>query len=660
MVERVVLLRDARWPTKPGVCCWRHGVSESFAAAGASVSSESWTPTARPSVARPVSAGPTKARAAWLPAAVRTPLVKTVKRSQRLVKRAMSRPTPAAKAQPLPAALREADLVIAESLEVAADLKGRLPAARVWALALPPEWLPPPASVAFAPLGTAGPAAAYTELLSSVSEWVGGLFTDSELARSSVERAASRTRVRVLLFPPLAADRPCPECAGASPAAVATPLDGTVEPADQLAVWRSLADAPQAELPYSFVAARRLGLAARWAPAARWDWPHETQVSPLPTIADAAPEAWTASVQDGSARTALAAARPVSPQPPRARRRALITGFDLKFARELGDQLAKRTDLTVTQDDWADVNKPSPHTDQRVAEAEAIFAEWARPSAVRMSRSKRPDQFLAVRLHRFEMEAPYPRDIVIDNVDAVVYIAPLFGRRIRDELGWPVEKLVYIPNYIDLTWFDRPKLPAARFTLGMVGIHGLIKRLDLGLDILREVRRVDNRFTLRVRSDMPWDNKYHWAKAEERDYAGWWSERIDNDPLLRGAVVFDRPGRDMARWYRQIGHMLSPSDFEGSHASITEGMASGSVPVVRPWPGAGELYAKQWLHASAAEAASSILASADDAVWRERSATAQAEIRETHDHEAVVRAWADLLHGDLGAARGHFERFTSF
>jgi len=89
-------------------------------------------------------------------------------------------------------------------------------------------------------------------------------------------------------------------------------------------------------------------------------------------------------------------------------------------------------------------------------------------------------------------------------------------------------------------------------------------------------------------------------------------------------------------------------------------MSSGSVPVVRPWPGAGELYAKQWLHASAAEAASSILASADDAVWRERSATAQAEIRETHDHEAVVRAWADLLHGDLGAARGHFERFTSF
>ena len=187
-----------------------------------------------------------------------------------------------------------------------------------------------------------------------------------------------------------------------------------------------------------------------------------------------------------------------------------------------------------------------------------------------------------------------------------------------------------------------------------MGMEFANKRFDLALDVLAAVRRQDPRFTLLVRSAMPWDNRYAWGRADEREFVAWCFERIEQDPLLRGAVRFDAPGRDMARWYRRVGHVLSMSDIESFHLAAAEGMASGAVPVIRPWPGAGDIYAKEWIHASVEDAAVAVLASADTGVWAERATRAKAEIRRTADPAAVVQAWADLLHGDVAAARSHF------
>jgi glycosyltransferase involved in cell wall biosynthesis len=350
---------------------------------------------------------------------------------------------------------------------------------------------------------------------------------------------------------------------------------------------------------------------------------------------------------------------PQPPATPRATVTALVAGFDLRFAEELVERLGNRTDLAVTVDPWPELGRGGAQTEALLDRAGSIFAEWARTSAVWYSRRKRPDQFLVVRLHRFELDAPYPRQIAMENVDAVVYIAPLFGRRIRDELGWPQHKLVYIPNFLDVDWLDRPKLADARFALGFVGIEWSRKRLDLALDLLAALRRQEHRFHLVVRSVMPWQNAYAWAEAAERDYVAWCFDRIERDPLLRDAVVFDPPGRDIARWFRRIGHVLSTSDAEGSHTALSEGMASGAVPVVRPWPGAAELYDKEWIHASTADAAAAVLANVDAAAWADRAGRARAEVRRSHDPAAVVAAWADLLHRDVAAARAHFAEYVS-
>ena len=338
--------------------------------------------------------------------------------------------------------------------------------------------------------------------------------------------------------------------------------------------------------------------------------------------------------------------------------RVRVFGHDMKFMRELAEVLGDRPDLDVAVDEWRAAGAKNDGISENLARsAQTLVAEWARPNAIWLSQVKRPDQQLVVRLHRFEIESAYPRRIDIDAVDAVVYIAPHMGRRIRDELGWPTEKLVYVPNYADLARLDRPKYPDARFTLGMVGIVPSLKRFDLALDLLATVRRTDPRYTLLVRSQMGWAHAPSWQNADERLEVQRCLERVEKDPLLRGAVGFDAFGRDMAAWYRKVGHILSLSDVEGSHAALCEGMGSGAVPVIRGWQGAAEAYGVDALSGSLEEAAARVLESADPDIWRDRSVRAREEVARRFDPAQVVEAWVDLSFGHVERAR---ERFAAY
>jgi glycosyltransferase involved in cell wall biosynthesis len=539
---------------------------------------------------------------------------------------------------------------MAESVPAAIEVvRSGVPSARVWALALPSERL------------YLAESTEDKDGLAYAASVLGGFLTDSELARNSLERAMAATRVRVEVFPPIATDRPCPTCQSRAELVEGANDAGVVPPeVALLGRWRAMIDQLRsggpAETQYSFALARLFGFSPEWTPDGLSDWSQDGSASRSRRW-EAPAVGWSGAAQARAARAVLdlTAQRTATPAGVvRPARTVLVAGFDLKFVRELAARLDLRSDLDITVDDWPTLSRGTKRTEALVGRAESILAEWARPSAVWLSQRKRPGQFLVVRLHRYELDWPYPRNIVMDNVDAVVHVSSPIGQRIQDELGWPAVKLVHIPNFLDVGWFDRPKLPDARFGIGFVGMESANKRFDLALDVLTELRRHDPRFTLFVRSAMPWDNRYVWWRPEERRFVAWCFERIEQDPLLRGAVHFDTPGRDMARWYRRVGHVLSMSDIESFHLAAAEGMASGAVPVIRPWPGAADIYGKEWIHASVEDAAAAALASVDADAWVERAARAKAEIRRTADPAAVVQAWADLLHGDIPGARSHF------
>jgi glycosyltransferase involved in cell wall biosynthesis len=328
--------------------------------------------------------------------------------------------------------------------------------------------------------------------------------------------------------------------------------------------------------------------------------------------------------------------------------RVVAAGHDLKFFTPLLDYLRMQPDLEVRLDQWAALGQHDPAASRELAAwADVVICEWCGPNAVWYSRHKRRGSRLLVRLHRFELESDYPAQVKIGAVNQVICVSRHYARLCRERTGWPEAKIATVPNAIDITQMDRPKLDGARFHLGMIGIVPSRKRLDLALDVLEELRREDDRYLLFVKSGMPWEHWWVWQKAAEREHYATAMRRAQRSPLLRGAVVFDDAGPDVAAWLRRVGFVLSTSDDESFHVAPAEGMASRAVPVLRHWPGAETIYDLRWIHDGPADMAAAIAALGREDDWRRAGDAAHAQAAAAFSLPRVCEAWHRLLREDL-------------
>jgi glycosyltransferase involved in cell wall biosynthesis len=326
------------------------------------------------------------------------------------------------------------------------------------------------------------------------------------------------------------------------------------------------------------------------------------------------------------------------------RLRVGVAGHDFKFFTRVLDQLRGLDNVDLDIDDWPTITSHDTSRSRALVEwADVVIVEWCGPAAVWYSRHKRRGQRLIVRLHRFELYRPWPSEVDIDNVDQVICVSPYYARLAREKTTWPSDKIAVVPNWVDVDQFDRPKLEAAQFNLGFIGIAPMRKRLDLALDILETLRRHDERYTLIVKSKMTWDYRWIWKDLAERRHVDEILHRVHSSPLLRSAVIFDEFGPDVATWLRRVGFVLSTSDDESFHMAPAEGMASGAVPMLLHWPGADLIYESRWIFDSPHELADRILQIVISGSWEDERRYAQDRVRQCFDLEAVCRAWTDLL-----------------
>jgi glycosyltransferase involved in cell wall biosynthesis len=324
----------------------------------------------------------------------------------------------------------------------------------------------------------------------------------------------------------------------------------------------------------------------------------------------------------------------------------VIAGHDLKFFNSLIQYFRLQPDLEVRVDQWASLGEHNESQSRELAEwADVVICEWCVPNAVWYSRHKRRSARLLVHLHRFELYSPYPGQVKIGNVDRVICVSDHYARLTREITGWPADKVVTVPNPLDVLQLDRPKLDGARFNLGMISIAEFRKRFDLGLDVLEELRRDDDRYLLFVKSGMPWEHWWVWQHQEQRSHFSEAFRRVQRSPLLRDAVVFDDAGPDVPAWLRRIGFVLSTSDDESFHVSPAEGMASRAVPVVRHWPGAETIYDKLWIRETPAEMAASIAALSSADAWEAARQTAREQVQ-SFELGTVAEAWLRLIRGE--------------
>ncbi len=366
------------------------------------------------------------------------------------------------------------------------------------------------------------------------------------------------------------------------------------------------------------------------APGGTWMWtPGEAARSEL----EASQPEWIGRISPVSSDNLRAVLGRHYPQADIAPLKLALVGYNLKFARPIIEFLARIPGLDVRVDEWPRFAVHDPDaTAAAVAWADVVWCEWAGPNAAFVAPLLTSKQRAIVRLHRFELERPEINDVDADAFERIIAVGPHYAERISAELGWERARIVVIPNLVDPLALSRPKLPEARFRVGMLGASSKRKRLDLALDIVEGLRQEDERFELRVKSERPHNAKWVWDNDAERRYFGLLEGRL-------AEVQWEAGGPDVGRWLQGIGHVLSASDDESFHLAPAEGMASGAVPVVRPWPGARELYG-EWV-TDTPEA--TILAGSDPDRWNDARRRAHTQALEAFGHDAVVAQWLDLI-----------------
>ncbi|MFN4173273.1 MAG: glycosyltransferase family 4 protein, partial [Pseudorhodobacter sp.] len=324
-------------------------------------------------------------------------------------------------------------------------------------------------------------------------------------------------------------------------------------------------------------------------------------------------------------------------------RHVLLATHDPKFLRPFLDRVQGDATIRLVRETWSSTSKPgtAPFVPAGV---DTVFCEWACGNAVWHSRNKRPGTKLIVRLHRFEAFRDFPKQVDWNAVDALIVVSDHFRDLMADGFGIDRARIHVRPQFIDWHQLRRPKLPAARFTLGLVGINPFDhKRFDRAIDFLTALRARDPRWRLAVRSVMPWQIDWVWNRdAGERSRFVEVFRRIQSDPALAGAVRFDPAGPDMEEWYRGVGVILSSSDSEGCHTSVMEGMAAGCYPVVHDWPGARGLFAP-YVHADMRDAIADVIAFAAQPEAEAAQAREDLSRRmQGHDIDAFTRSFFQL------------------
>jgi len=323
------------------------------------------------------------------------------------------------------------------------------------------------------------------------------------------------------------------------------------------------------------------------------------------------------------------------------RRRIMIATHERKFLGSFLDRLRGAPDVHISWEVWKSTEKPQGQPGAP-DDVDTVFCEWCCANAVWHSNNKRPGTKLIVRLHRFEAFRDFPARVNWDNVDALIVVSDYFRDRMVERHGINPDRVHVLPQYIDWHGLQRPKLPEARFTLGLVGINPFEhKRFDRALDFFAALRARDKRFRLAVRSAMPWEIQWVWDRQDDtRTQFEAMFRRIYGDPDLAASIRFDPAGPDMEEWYRGIGTILSSSDSEGCHTSVIEGMASGAYPVVHDWPGARSLF-DPYVYGDMTQAIPDLIAFADQGNL-ERARQSLARLVEIHDVEHFTQTFMQL------------------
>src|SRR5699024_9825432 len=254
--------------------------------------------------------------------------------------------------------------------------------------------------------------------------------------------------------------------------------------------------------------------------------------------------------------------------------RLLIAGYDLKFIKSAISQLQDYFQVQI--DEWAGHDNHDVEKSERLlAWAEVIHCEWLLGNAVWYSRRKKAHQKLIVRTHLFEVTRDFGYQVDVEKIDKFIAVSTPTQEDIQSKFGFPRERLKVLPNYIDTAAYLHSSAPGKVFNLAIVGILPSRKGFHRALEVLHELRQLDDRYNLSIYGKLP--NELAWVANDpaERQYFED-CDRFIQEKSLEPAIHY--PGwSDLREALADKGFLLSVSDFESFHVAPAEAFAAGNI-----------------------------------------------------------------------------------
>jgi glycosyltransferase involved in cell wall biosynthesis len=285
--------------------------------------------------------------------------------------------------------------------------------------------------------------------------------------------------------------------------------------------------------------------------------------------------------------------------------------------------------------------------------ADTVFVEWCLVQAALFTALDPGTTRIIVRLHLFEAFTMFPHLVDTSRMDDFVFVSePLrdftmdVAPRLRESAA---PRTPVVTNAARLSRYRRPKHPDARFTLAQIGQSRIAKDPRWTFEVLRRLRRHDDRYNLvLVGADLDGTPSPQ-AAAYHREYATELAELEAQGAVRRIGQTDDVPGA-----LTDVGVILSASVRESFHLGVIEGAASGAVPVVRDWPffagrthSARSIFPADWMVETPGEAVDRILAhTASEEIWHKTGEAAAQHAMMTWDWSVVQSQYDRLFRQD--------------
>ena len=283
------------------------------------------------------------------------------------------------------------------------------------------------------------------------------------------------------------------------------------------------------------------------------------------------------------------------------KRRLLINGYDLKFILPVVKYLEQ--DYNVVVDEWTSHNaRDNLKCLQHVAWADIIFCEWMMGNAVWYSKNKLGFQTLIVRAHRFEITREFGDEVQMDKVDSVITVSYYYLEKFARRFNIPKEKMKLLSNYVEDSIYNGEKNKGSEFNICLAGILPARKGYLKGLELLKKLRAVDNRFKLIILGSDAGSVDWTTKNPTEKVYFDSCEEFVKEN-YLEDSIVFSG-WMERSKMFKNAGFVLSLSDPEvpeSFHLAPAEALADNTAALILEWPGVEYIYPSSMIFKSLEE-----------------------------------------------------------